>query len=187
MAAQPWRLLGGASVALILAMPGHTAELNPALKLTFNHFSEDKLSEYSSGWSSDYANRSNELALNYQQGALAISGGIQRFAGTRFGLDNQTRKTNRAAYLQGDYALGNTTVSLGGRRAQVDEAAQQEDGPEGDEDDADATLTVHADLPAERGRFGLRSASTHHGPWGVGGCRLLSASRRFPPRAVGRR
>jgi quercetin dioxygenase-like cupin family protein len=30
MAAQPWRLLVGASVALILAIPGHTAELNPA-------------------------------------------------------------------------------------------------------------------------------------------------------------
>ncbi|MFO7592711.1 MAG: TonB-dependent receptor [Pseudomonadota bacterium] len=118
---------------------GLTAEINPSLKLSFDHFSEDKLSEYSSGWSSDYENRSNELALSYQQGALTFSGGIQRFAGTRYGLDNETDKTNRAAYLQGDYALGKTTVSLGGRRAEVEYRYNPDTG-----DTLDETIDLNA-------------------------------------------
>lgn len=99
---------------------GFTAELNSSYRVSFDHTREDKLSEYSSGWESEYENRSNELTLNYQQGPLNISGSVQQFEGTRFDSTSETSKTNSAVYIQGDYAFGATTISLGGRRAEVD-------------------------------------------------------------------
>jgi len=107
---------------------GLTAELGSAHRVSFVHSREDKLSEYSSGWQSEYENRSSELSLLYQQGPVNISSGLQQFEGSRFGSDSETSKTNRAVYLQGDYALGATTLSLGGRRAEVDYRYESDNG-----------------------------------------------------------
>lgn len=99
---------------------GLTADLSETVKLNLDLYSENKLSEFSSGWLSDYENRSGDMSLNYRSGVLNITGGLQQFDGKRLSSDNETSKTNRAAYIQGDYAFGATTLSLGGRHAKVD-------------------------------------------------------------------
>jgi iron complex outermembrane receptor protein len=98
---------------------GLSADLGSALRLSLDHHREDKRSEYSSGWRSDYDYRSTDLALHYSAGDLFVGAGLQNFDGSRKGSYDTTGKENTGHYAQGHYRLGATTVAAGVRRETV--------------------------------------------------------------------
>lgn len=98
---------------------GVSADLGDAFRLSVDHHREDKRSEYSSGWRSDYDYRSTDLALHYTRGAFGLVAGMQNFDGTRKGSYDTTGKENTGHYLQGHYRAGATTLAAGARREKV--------------------------------------------------------------------
>lgn len=98
---------------------GASIDLGSAFRLTLDHHIEDKRSEYSSGWRSDYDYRSSDVALHYNAGTLGLIAGAQHFDGTRNGAYDQTGKENSAWFLQGHYRHGNTTIAAGARQETV--------------------------------------------------------------------
>lgn len=98
---------------------GVAAELASGWKLTAKHNREDKRSLYSSGWGANYDYNSDDLALQYQGGALDATAGVQTFDGTRVGSADHTRKNNTGWYAQARYRLGETTLSAGARAEDV--------------------------------------------------------------------
>jgi len=98
---------------------GASIDLGSAFRLVLDHHIEDKRSEYSSGWRSDYDYRSSDLALHYNPGALGLIAGLQHFDGMRSGAYDKTGKENSAWFLQGHYRHGDTTVAAGVRQETV--------------------------------------------------------------------
>jgi iron complex outermembrane receptor protein len=97
---------------------GLAADLGQGIKLTAKHDNEDKRSAYPS-WVANYDYASDDLGLLYDRGALSLAAGIQRFDGVRAAGGNDTRKRNLGYYLQGQYHLDRTTLSLGARQEKV--------------------------------------------------------------------
>ena len=95
-------------------------ELNRNWNLTASHGNEDKLSRFSSGWKSNYDYLSDDVALQYRGEALEFTAGVQSFDGTRINAADRTRKDNTGWFAQGQYRLGNTTLSAGARTENVE-------------------------------------------------------------------
>jgi len=95
-------------------------DLSQNWSLTASHSQEDKLSRYSSGWTSNYDYRADDLALQYRGRAFNLTAGVQAFDGLRIGSTNRTRKDNTGWYAQGQYLLGKTTLSAGARTENVE-------------------------------------------------------------------
>jgi len=97
--------------------------LNPEWRLSARHHDEDKTSKYPvSGWTSDYRYLSDELALQFSRGGLAVNAGVQRFDGERSQSDSVTTKENLGWHVQGQYAFEALTLSGGVRRERVEYA-----------------------------------------------------------------
>ncbi len=107
---------------------GIKAELMPGLEITWDISTEDKLSEYSSGWGSEYEYDTHRLALKYIQGDLSLVGGVDFFDGTRMQSGNDTSKDNKGYFIQGDYYLGDTVFSAGFRKESVDYSYKHDSG-----------------------------------------------------------
>lgn len=103
--------------------------LSPDWRLTARHHDEDKTSKYPvSGWTSDYRYVSDDIALQFSRGGLALNVGVQRFDGERSESDSVTTKDNLGLYVQGQYALDALTLSGGVRRERVEYAYKPEAG-----------------------------------------------------------
>ncbi|MBV2264303.1 MAG: TonB-dependent receptor [Thauera sp.] len=103
--------------------------LSPEWRLSARHHDEDKTSKYLS-WGSafDYRYLSDELALQFSRGGLAVNAGVQRFDGERSQSDSVTTKENLGWYVQGQYALDALTLSGGVRRERVEYAYRPDAG-----------------------------------------------------------
>ena len=88
-------------------------------QLEFSHGHEDKSSEYSAFWRPTYDYDTDDLALRYEDGPLAMTAGWQRFGGMRLGGGDRTGKGNTGWYLHGQYRTDERTFSVGARRERV--------------------------------------------------------------------
>ena len=95
-------------------------ELSQHWHLAVSHSQEDKLSRYSSGWTSNYDYRADDLALQYRGRVFHFTAGVQTFDGLRIGSTSRTRKDNAGWYAQGQYRLDQTTFSVGARTENVE-------------------------------------------------------------------
>ncbi len=100
---------------------GLTYALAPGWTLTARHQQEDRLSNnVSFVYKSNYDYRSGDLALEYRDGGLNVSVGVQTFDGVRIGSTDRTSKDNTGWFIQGQYAWDATTVSAGARAENVE-------------------------------------------------------------------
>ncbi|MGD9870579.1 MAG: TonB-dependent receptor [Thauera sp.] len=119
--------------------------LNPEWRLSAQHHDEDKMSKYPvSGWTSDYRYLSDEIALQFSRGGLALNAGVHRFDGERSQSDSVTTKENLGWYVQGQYALDALTLSGGVRRERVEYAYKPDAGKSLDADDSLTSWEVGA-------------------------------------------
>jgi len=103
---------------------GTEFDITENLRLTANHFREDKRSEFSSGFASDYDYESNDIALSFDQDVFSLIVGYQAFDGDRKGSSDTTSKNNKAIWFSSEYqpqwiseAL---TLSAGARKEKVE-------------------------------------------------------------------
>lgn len=99
--------------------------LNQYIKISAYHFNEDKFSEFISATPSTANSiyESNDITVRFQHESLNLLVGYQDFDGERksfsdFGFGpstDKTSKTNEAFFLQGEYQVGDWTISAGGR------------------------------------------------------------------------
>lgn len=94
-------------------------DLSSTVSLVLRHSNEDKVSEFSTGWSSEYDYRSTDVTLNYREDALWLSGGHRLFDGRRTGGDNKTDKDSKAWFIQGQYEFDRFVFSAGWRKEAV--------------------------------------------------------------------
>ncbi|MDP2809546.1 MAG: TonB-dependent receptor [Rhodocyclaceae bacterium] len=95
--------------------------LSPELKLTLRHGVEDKHSDYTT-WKSGYDQVENDLSAQFRKGDLDLVAGAQTFDGVRAQTGNRTRKDNTGLFFHARYRIGDTTLSAGSRRENVDYA-----------------------------------------------------------------
>lgn len=101
---------------------GFKYNFNPNLSLESTYSDEDKVSDYVTYQSrSNYESKSFSSKLNYQQDVYKLSAGIDGFDGDRIGSSDTTNKTNKAAFISGEYNLSdNLKISSGIRRENVE-------------------------------------------------------------------
>lgn len=101
---------------------GLITSLTDNIELSINHSIEDKYSNYLNGWGrADYDYKSSEASINYEQDMVRIIAGMQQFAGDRIKIgSNTTTKNNAGYFVHGEYGTDNITISLGGRKEDVD-------------------------------------------------------------------
>ena len=100
---------------------GAKYNINNNLSIDVDYNDENKLSKYSSGWTSSYDYKSFGSKLNYNYQDLKIVFGIDGFNGDRIGSSDITNKNNKAAFLLGEYNLSDDLkVSSGIRRENVE-------------------------------------------------------------------
>jgi len=93
--------------------------LNESTKLTYAHRREDKHSEFVGTFKANYDIEGNDLALVHTGDAFDLTAGFQNTNGTRNNGTDQTKKNNRAYFVQGTYRLDSTTLSAGFRNETV--------------------------------------------------------------------
>lgn len=98
-------------------------QLSSAWKFNAHHWREDKSSSYDSftyaGYTNDYDQQSNEVALQYQHGALAVNTGLQSTQGERLSFGSVMRKANLGGFVHAQYLWDDWTFSGGLRRERV--------------------------------------------------------------------
>lgn len=106
--------------------------LGSALTARYMHNEDEKQSRFTdnssvdSRYDSDYA--SDDLSVAYRSKSFDLTGGLQRFDGSRLSYavpaygtsQSTTTKENTGIYLQGVYRVGALTLSAGARREKVD-------------------------------------------------------------------
>lgn len=100
---------------------GASYQVNELLSFNIDHAIEKKESEYVGPGSkpSKYDYRSTDFSSQLNLDRLTLTAGAQLFDGERKAFGSTTNKDNQGVYLQGVYALGNTTLSAGTRREKV--------------------------------------------------------------------
>lgn len=98
---------------------GASYQVNELLSFNIDHAVEKKESEYAGSDPSKYDYRSTDFSTQFNLDALTLTAGAQLFDGERKGSGSTTNKDNQGIYLQGLYALGNTTLSAGARHEKV--------------------------------------------------------------------
>ena len=98
---------------------GASYQVNELLSFNIDHAIEKKESEYSGSVPSKYDYRSTDLSSQLTLENLTLTAGAQLFDGERKAFGSTTNKDNQGVYLQGIYALGDTTFSAGTRREKV--------------------------------------------------------------------
>ncbi|OUR85801.1 hypothetical protein A9Q92_07385 [Methylophaga sp. 42_8_T64] len=100
---------------------GIEADITDRLQISYNHSDEDKVVNWVT-WASvsEYNSKSDEVLLKYGADNFNITTGVQRFDGERDAFGNVTTKENTGYFIQGNYFFGDTTISLGGRKENVE-------------------------------------------------------------------
>lgn len=98
---------------------GGEYKLNSELKLSYTHGAESKESDYVGSSPYSYDISTDDLSLSYRGRDVDFTGGISYYDGTRNSSAMAFSKDNAAAYLQGAYRIGLTTLSAGVRRENV--------------------------------------------------------------------
>jgi len=100
---------------------GATYDINRNYSIDFNFSDENKLSEYSSGYKSNYDYKSFNSKLNIKEDSFKVAVGIDGFSGDRIGSNNTTTKDNKALFIISEYSLNDElTISSGARRENVE-------------------------------------------------------------------
>jgi len=100
---------------------GLTYDINNNYSFDFNLSDEDKLSSYSTGFSSDYDYRSIRTKFNIKKDDYNAVIGLDSFNGDRIGSTNTTSKNNKALFTSLEYYLNDkTTISAGVRKERVE-------------------------------------------------------------------
>jgi iron complex outermembrane receptor protein len=100
---------------------GSTYNINQNISIDIDFNDEDKLSEYSSGFKSNYRYRSTKSKLNITKDNFKVVLGLEKFNGDRIGSSNTTTKNNEALFISSDYKLTkNTKISSGVRYEEVE-------------------------------------------------------------------
>ena len=100
---------------------GLTYDFNNNYSIDINYNDENKLSEYSTGWKSEYDYRSLNTVFNIKKDDYKIALGVDGFDGNRVGSTNTTTKENKAFFINGIYSiLDNISFNLGGRNEKVE-------------------------------------------------------------------
>ena len=98
---------------------GASYQANELLSFNVDHAIEKKESEYAGSDPSKYDYRSTDFSSQLTLDSLTLTAGAQLFDGERKAFGSTTNKDNQGIYLQGLYALGNTTLSAGARHEKV--------------------------------------------------------------------
>ncbi|NLD01009.1 MAG: TonB-dependent receptor [Gammaproteobacteria bacterium] len=98
---------------------GASYQVNELLSFNVDHAVEKKESEYAGSDPSKYDYRSTDFSTQLNLDALTLTAGAQLFDGERKAFGSTTNKDNQGIYLQGLYALGDTTLSAGARHEKV--------------------------------------------------------------------
>lgn len=98
---------------------GASYDIATNLSLEFDTHIEDKESEYSSGYKSDYEYISHDLLIKHNSNDYKLIAGIQVFDGDRINSDNTTSKVNSAYYAQGILKTNKTNYLFGLRTEEV--------------------------------------------------------------------
>ena len=98
---------------------GASYQINELLSFNIDHAVEKKESEYAGSDPSKYDYRSTDFSTQLDLDALTLTAGTQLFDGERKAFGSTANKDNKGVYIQGVYALGNTTLSAGARREKV--------------------------------------------------------------------
>ena len=98
---------------------GTDIDLGGGFSLSASLMNEDKFSEYSGNYRSDYDYVSRDLALQYRGNAVAATLGYQEFDGERSSSDDKASKDNAAWFMHGQYYVGDLTLSAGWRMEKV--------------------------------------------------------------------
>ena len=110
---------------------GATYSINKDYSIDFNFSDENKLSEYSSGFKSNYDYKSFNSQFNIEEDRYKIVLGVDGFDGDRVGSSDTTMKDNKALYLSGEYNLSNNlTISAGMRRENIEYTYKPNSGSE---------------------------------------------------------
>jgi iron complex outermembrane receptor protein len=100
---------------------GLTYDFNNNYSIDINYNDENKLSEYSTGWKSEYDYSSLNTVFNIKKDDYKIALGVDGFDGDRVGSTNTTTKENKAFFINGNYSiLDNISFNLGGRNEKVE-------------------------------------------------------------------
>lgn len=100
---------------------GASYQVNELLSFDIDHAAEKKEVEfvYPGSKPSKFDYRSTDFSGQLSLERLTLVAGVQLFDGERRQNTNKTHKDNKGVYLQGLYALGDTTFSAGARREKV--------------------------------------------------------------------
>ena len=100
---------------------GATYSMNKNYSIDLNFSDENKLSEYSSGFKSNYDYKSFNSKFNIKKDDYKLVLGIDAFNGDRIGSSNTTSKDNKSLFISGEYSLTkNLTLSSGARKEKVE-------------------------------------------------------------------
>ena len=100
---------------------GATYYINRNYTLDFNFNDEDKLSEYSSGFKSDYDYKSFNSKVNIDKDTYKVAFGVDGFKGDRISSSNTTSKDNKGIFISSEYNVSkDITISAGARRENVE-------------------------------------------------------------------
>src|SRR5699024_4197949 len=100
---------------------GASYQVNELLSFDIDQAAEEKEVEfvYSGSKPSKFDYRSTDVSGQLSLERLTLVAGVQLFDGERKENNNKMHKDNKGAYLQGLYALGDTTFCAGARREKV--------------------------------------------------------------------
>lgn len=100
---------------------GVTADINQHLSINLSHYVEDKRSDFVSfAFAADYEYTQDRVEATYNNGPLTVVTGFDLFDGDRIQTTSTTAKDNTAVFLQGDYRIGDTLISAGLRKDDVE-------------------------------------------------------------------
>ncbi|WP_072680632.1 TonB-dependent receptor [Arcobacter sp. LA11] len=110
---------------------GATYNISNNYSFDLNFSDENKLSEYSSGFSSIYDYKSFNSKFNIKQDNYKVAIGVDGFNGDRIGSSDTTTKENKALFVSGEYNLTNDiTLSAGARKEKVEYTYSPDSGTE---------------------------------------------------------
>ncbi len=98
---------------------GGSYQVNELLSFNIDHAVEKKESKYAGSAPSKYDYRSTDFSSQLAIDNLTLTAGAQLFDGERKASGSTTNKDNQGVYLQGLYALGDTTFSAGVRHEKI--------------------------------------------------------------------
>lgn len=113
---------------------GATYNINRNYSVDINFSDENKLSEYSTGFKSDYDYKSFNTKFNIEEDNYKIAVGVDGFNGDRIGSSDTTTKDNKAVFISGEYNINEkVTLSVGARKERVEYTYSPDSGTELDD------------------------------------------------------